>query len=219
MLIDAVVLAGGRYSRLGTVAKASLRVGGRSLLELAVSSAMSVSRHCVVVGPIEPSELGTIVVGDAAAGNTVLVTREDPPYAGPAAALGAGVLQLAASAVRQCDAILVLACDMPFVGGQLPALVSALEAAPADVDGAISVDSTGQRQPLASLYRTRPLTDALARISPESLVGRSMRDLIDPLNLLAVTELPGSTDDVDTWEDAARLGAAIATEETKEGAP
>ena len=47
MLIDAVVLAGGRSSRLGSVAKALLVVEGQSLLERTVSAAMTVSREAL----------------------------------------------------------------------------------------------------------------------------------------------------------------------------
>ncbi len=253
MLIDAVVLAGGRSARLGSVAKATLTVGGRDLLELTVSAALSVSRRCVVVGPIDPAELDRVAPGgratrdtalddtgqvdtvqvdtvqvdtvhvdtvqvDTVQVDTVLVTREEPPFAGPAAALEAGVRELAAAGAPLGDAVLVLACDMPAIERQLPVLVAALDAAEAGVDGAITVDASGRRQPLACLYRSRALADALARFSPGELVGRSMRDLIERLDLLPVAELSSATDDVDTWEDAARLGATIPTREMKEGA-
>lgn len=228
MLIDAVILAGGRSARLGSVAKSALQVGGRSLVELTVSAALGVSRRCVVVGPIDLAELdravsagrtpGNVVFGDEAFGDSVLVTREEPPFAGPAAALEAGVRKLAAASAPLGDAVLVLACDMPAIERQLPVLVAALAAAEAGVGGAITVDASGRRQPLACLYRSGALLDALARFSPGELVGRSMRDLIGELDLLPVAGLPSATDDVDTWEDAARLGATLPTREMKEGA-
>ncbi|MBH0008375.1 molybdenum cofactor guanylyltransferase [Salinibacterium sp. SWN1162] len=208
MLIDAAVLAGGRSSRLGSVAKATLRVQGRSLLEHALSAASSVARTCIVVGPIDPDLVDT----------TVFITRENPPFSGPAAALAAGVHHLATNGTSESDAILVLACDMPGIAAQVPALVDALAAAPADVDGVISVDATGHRQPLACLYRRRALQSALARFDADGLTGLSMRKLIEPLRLEPVVALPGATDDVDTWEDAARLGATDPTTETKEAA-
>ncbi|MBH0053201.1 molybdenum cofactor guanylyltransferase [Salinibacterium sp. SWN139] len=208
MLIDAAVLAGGRSSRLGRVAKAALHVDGRSLLDHALAAASRVARTCVVVGPIDPDLVDT----------TVFITREDPPFSGPAAAVGAGVHHLSANATAESDAILVLACDMPGIAAQVPALVDALAAAPADVDGVISVDATGYRQPLACLYRRRALISALSRFDADSLNGLSMRKLIEPLTLMPVMASPGATDDVDTWEDAARLGATDPTAETEEAA-
>ncbi|GAA1228132.1 molybdenum cofactor guanylyltransferase [Rhodoglobus aureus] len=210
MLIDAAVLAGGRSSRLGSAAKASLQVNGHSLLEHAVAAASRVSRTCVVVGPIDPGLLSA----------TVLITREDPPFSGPAAALAAGVRQLSARRTSKStsDAILVLACDMPGIAAQIPLLATALAAAPADADGAISVDVFGQRQPLACLYRTSALVDAISRFADSDLIGLSMRELIEPLTLIPVAAVLGATDDVDTWEDAARLGATDSATEMKEDA-
>lgn len=208
MLIDAAVLAGGRSSRLGSVAKASLQVDGQSLLEHAVSAALSVSRTCIVVGLIDPSLLST----------TVLITREDPPFSGPAAALAAGVRHLSTNGTSESDAILVLACDMPGIAAQVPVLAAALVSAPADVDGVISVDAFGHRQPLACLYRSRALVGAISRFADAGLSGLSMRELIEPLTLIPVAALLGATDDVDTWEDAARLGATDPATETKEAA-
>lgn len=208
MLIDAAVLAGGRSSRLGSVAKASLQVDGHSLLEHAVSAALSVSRTCIAVGPIDPRLVST----------TVFITREDPPFSGPAAALAAGVHHLSTNGTSESDAILVLACDMPGIAAQVPVLAAALASAPANVDGAISVDVFGHRQPLACLYRSRALVGAISRFADVGLSGLSMRELIEPLTLIPVAALLGATDDVDTWEDAARLGATDPATETKEAA-
>ncbi|MBH0130016.1 molybdenum cofactor guanylyltransferase [Salinibacterium sp. NK8237] len=206
MLIDAAVLAGGRSSRLGSAAKASLHVEGNSLLEHALAAALSVARTCTVVGPIDPNLVDS----------AVLITREDPPFSGPAAALAVGVHHLAANVPSESDAILVLACDMPGIAAHVPALAAALSAAPADVDGVISVDATGHRQPLAGLYRRRALVNAISRCADDDLIGLSMRKLIEPLTLITVEALLGETGDVDTWEDAARLGATDPVTETKE---
>ena len=206
MLIDAAVLAGGRSSRLGSANKASLQMAGLSLLEHAVSAALSISRTCVVVGPTDP-----LLHSDA-----VLFTTEYPPFSGPAAALAAGVNRLSSSSESESDAILILACDMPGIRVQLPLLAAALASAPADVDGAISVDANGYRQPLACLYRRHALLRAISQHADDGragdaalagLSGLSMRALIEPLNLIPVAAVLKATDDVDTWEDAARLGA------------
>ncbi|QYH36724.1 molybdenum cofactor guanylyltransferase [Salinibacterium sp. M195] len=206
MLIDAVVLAGGRSSRLGFVPKASLLVDNESLLEKAVIAALGVSRSCVVVGPLAPE----------IAGHEILAVQEDPPFSGPAAALAAG-LRLLPSGSQTSESVLVLACDMPGIAVQLPALVAALNSASRVIDGAISLDPHGYRQPLAALYRHHELTQVVSQFSDLELIGLSMRAVIEQLNLLSVPAALGVTDDVDSWEDAARLGATEPQSETQEG--
>lgn len=221
MLVDAVILAGGQSSRLGSVAKASLRVGGQSLLERTVDAALSAARRCVVVGPFAPNAFAAPEYASA-----VFTTREDPPFSGPAAAVAAGVRQLVptsptesgaeesstvVSSTAVCDCVLVLACDMPGIAAQVPVLVAALASAPVGVEGALAVDAARQLQPLAGLYRRQSLVDAVSRFSETDLVGLSMRKLIEPLSVVQVATPPGATDDVDTWDDAVRLGATPPT--------
>ncbi len=220
MLVDAVVLAGGRSTRLahghaepaGPPAKASLLLGGSTLLNLAVSATLSIARECVVVGPVDGRRLA----------DAVLTTRETPHFAGPAAAIAAGMERLdaahAASGTAPADAVLVLACDMPGIVSHLAALLEALAPASPLVDGVISVDDSGHRQPLAALYRRAALANAIGRLDSESLVGLSVRELIAPLALSPLAALDGATDDVDTWEDAARFGAHSPTTNSAEGA-
>src|SRR6476661_8075337 len=107
MEFDAIILAGGRSSRLGGVPKAGLIYDGATLLERSLLAAGAAART-VVVGP-DPGNLP----------DGVLSCREDPPYAGPAAAIAAGLGALAVNrasrhgAVVQPPFVLVLACDMP----------------------------------------------------------------------------------------------------------
>ncbi|MGO4494169.1 molybdenum cofactor guanylyltransferase, partial [Arthrobacter sp. 2YAF22_2] len=61
MEYDAVILAGGRSSRLGGVPKAQLRVDGATLLERSLQAA-SGARRTVVVGP-DPGGLPPDVLG------------------------------------------------------------------------------------------------------------------------------------------------------------
>ena len=74
----AIIVAGGKSSRLGNTPKAGLSNGTHTLLDRALL-AVSQADACVVVGP------ETLPVP-----NDVLLTREDPPYSGPAAAIHAG---------------------------------------------------------------------------------------------------------------------------------
>ena len=212
-VLDAIVLAGGRSSRLGSADKATLSIGGHTLLELAVSAAKSVARAraCVVVGPQGHDALGDEVLGvevprDDVPGDDVLMAREDPAFSGPASAIAAGVALLRQQATPS-DATLVLACDMPGIAAHIPHLIAALAAAPAGTDGVTSIDERGRQQPLASLIRTHALEAAIERLGTGALVGCSVRTLFEPLTLLPITARDGATDDIDTWEDARRLGA------------
>ena len=94
---DAIILAGGRGSRLGGVSKADLVVGGRRLLDV-VFEAVRRARTTVVVGPV-------------AVPDGVLVTVEDPPGTGPAAGIVAGL----EAVERPAEWTVVLACDLPGV--------------------------------------------------------------------------------------------------------
>jgi molybdopterin-guanine dinucleotide biosynthesis protein A len=196
MLFDALVLAGGRSSRLSGTAKARLRYRGESLLSRTVKAAVaSGARTVVVVGEAEPEILGAHVI----------VMREDPPYGGPAAGIAAGMTALAHSVSLATDAFtLVLACDMPQVADAVPPLVAEL-IEPVDADGVIAVD--GRHQPLVAIYKSDRLLHAIAVLqSRDAIEGTSVRALIAGLRLIPVQVPPGSTDDIDTWADARRYG-------------
>ncbi|MDP9318010.1 MAG: molybdenum cofactor guanylyltransferase [Actinomycetota bacterium] len=182
---DAIVLAGGASRRLGGVDKASLEVGGRTLIER-VLRALVEADQVVVVGPDRNLPRG------------VLGTSERPRGGGPVAGLAAGLELVEAPLVA------VLACDLPFVTvATLRGLVSELAADRAGRrDGAMLVDGSGQRQPLTAVYRTARLRAAL-----ESLVQMSdtpMRDVLQPLTMLDVEAPSGQAWDCDTWADVDR---------------
>lgn len=230
MLFDAIVLAGGRSSRLGGVPKSELIVGGRTLL-LSTLETVTDARRTAVVGPRPRHPLAAHVV----------VVREDPPFAGPAAAIAAGLAALREAEPTDSPSpydsgargrgrgrahspsrgpshfTLVLACDMPRVSLALPSLLSAVRRNPHS-QGAIAVDS-GRAQPLAAIYATDPLTDAARRHAAEgTLEGLGAFRLVAGLRLDEVTVPAGSTDDVDTWTDADRLGLRRAEERPDEPA-
>jgi molybdopterin-guanine dinucleotide biosynthesis protein A len=189
MIFDAIVLTGGRSSRLGGEAKAALTVEGRSLLARALDASAG-ARLTVVVG-----EATAVPAG-------VLVTREEPPFGGPAAAIAAGMLALAPDS----DFTLVLACDMPHSATAVRELLSGA-AALAGTDGVVAVDRDGHRQPLLGLYRTGPLAAAVRGLGAGVRNG-SVRALLASLALVELPVPPGSTTDIDTWADAAGFGIA-----------
>lgn len=209
---DAIVLAGGRSSRLDAVAKAELVVDGETLLARTLA-AVSAARRIVVVGP---SGLAVPAAG-------VLHAREEPPFGGPAAAIAAGLSVLRHDArlrvgAAPAEATLVLACDMPSIGLAVPILLRGLDDNP-EQDGVMAVDSD-RLQPLAAGFRTSRLASAIAsRTAGGPLDGIPVFRLLDGLNLVPVDVPRGSTADVDTWEDAQRLGATVAGEPQQEETP
>jgi len=184
--LAAVVLAGGTGRRLGGLDKASIEVGGSTLLELALRATASAA-EVVVVGDEVPTS------------RAVTWSREDPPGGGPAAGLLAGWDPLAAPP----DLVCVLAVDMPgFTDSTLTRLQGAL--ASSGADGACLVDERQREQWLAGLYRY----DALAAARPprpDVEHGMSVRRLVRGLRLAPVTAVAGEARDVDTWEDLGRL--------------
>lgn len=194
----AVILAGGRASRLGGVAKPLLEVGGRSLLDAALAAA-SGAREVVVVGDVPvPAGVRQIV--------------EDPPRSGPAAALAAGVVTLSVPAPWT----LVLASDVPGVDRAVPALVAHAEK-DGGHDGVCFHDGTGHPQWMLALYRTAPLRGAIDAVETTDL---SLKRLLAPLRLRSIDGDPGAIADCDTWDEieAARRRASSRTISTeKEG--
>ncbi|WP_026548280.1 NTP transferase domain-containing protein [Paenarthrobacter nicotinovorans] len=198
MEFNAVILAGGRATRLGGVPKPSLTYDGATLLSHALQAARGAAA-VVVVGPDVP------VAGGVPFPVEVLHAREEPAFAGPAAAIAAGLAALQ-SRGSSAQWTLVLACDMPHASRGVSALWDAL-AAHAGVEGAMAVSVDGRKQPLLGVYNTAALErEAAAASQGAGLADSSVFRLLARLNLLDVAVPAGSTDDVDTWEDAAALG-------------
>lgn len=174
----AVVLAGGRGSRLGGADKATVEVGGRTLLARALEAVIDAS-EVVVVGAQVPTD------------RPVTFVREDPAYGGPAA----GLLTGRDAMLRGLPALAVLAVDMPRVTS---ATIRRLQAAAEGRDGAALTDPGGHRQ-LALVLAT----DRLDAVRPplEQQHGASLRSLLAPLDIAAVPAHDQEHRDVDTWED------------------
>ncbi|WP_411557502.1 molybdenum cofactor guanylyltransferase [Plantibacter sp. MPB07] len=204
MSVDAIILAGGRSSRLGGVAKASLFRDGRTLLQLAVDAARAAGGRVVVVGP------------EARTTAPVRFVRERPVFGGPAAAIAAGLDALRDGVAAEGPTqVAVLACDMPDAA---PALAAVLEAAATGTgtDGWVAVDDSGREQSLLAVYHREALERRVAalRASQPSgdLAGVSVRQLLAGLVLRQVPIPDGGSADVDTWADATDLGVVTAVE-------
>jgi molybdopterin-guanine dinucleotide biosynthesis protein A len=178
--VGAVILTGGTAVRLDGADKASIELGGLTLLEHALGAMLDVD-EVVVVGEAVPTT------------RPVTFTREDPVGGGPAA----GVLQGLRCFARRPDLLVVLAVDMPLVtSGTVRRL---LDAAAAGVDGSALIDEGRKLQYLCAAYSV----DALERARPpyEQEHGLSMRSLVRSLRIEHVAAFGPETRDVDTWQD------------------
>lgn len=187
---DAVILAGGRASRLGGLDKPGALVGGMPLIGW-VAAAVAGARTLVVVGPertVPPGRGdGAPARSARAALDRAVFTREDPPGSGPIPALRAGLAEVTA------EWVVLLAADLPFLE---PAHVTALlRAAASAAAGAVLVDDDGGRQWLTGAWRTAVLRDALRTYG-----GGSLRGLLGPLGPVPV-RLPAGREGRPPWFD------------------
>lgn len=187
----AVLLAGGRASRVDGAAKPLFEVGGKTLLQHA-RDAVGASAPVVIVGDESAPVAGAHW------------TREEPPFGGPAAGVVAGMraLALASSPEPLPPWTFLLACDLPGAAPAVARLTALLPAVAADVDGACLGD--GDRpQWLTGVYRTAALQRCVAA-APEGGAHLSMAALLAPANLQVVAAPVSETADVDTWDDLDR---------------
>ena len=212
---DAIIVAGGRARRLGGIDKTALVWQGRRLLDGVLAAASGARRICVVGS-------------EADLPASVLRTFEEPRWGGPAAAIVAGLEALAnadalagstadGAADASADWVVLLAGDLVRADDAVAVLLAELErvlsairvgAEPHRVvDGVVSVDSGGRRQPLLAVYRRSALTSA-ARIHA-SVQNMSVTGLMATLTLVELHLPDALSDDIDTPADAARLGIIL----------
>lgn len=209
---DAIILAGGRGSRLGGLRKPELTLDGHRLVDRALAAVIDARR--------------VVVVGDAEVPEGVPRTREDPPYGGPVEALAAGMAFLhqddptaepgegtvgAAGTVsgvppaRPARWTLVLASDLPEVEAAVNRLLQVEPAA--EDDGVCLAGDDGRLQWLLGYYRTDALRARLADRGDPPLT--AMHRLLAPLRLRGLATEPGLTADIDTPADAGRWGIEL----------
>jgi molybdopterin-guanine dinucleotide biosynthesis protein A len=203
-MLDLVIVAGGRATRLGGLDKPALVFEGRPLLLRAVDAGIAVgARHTVVVGYEGTVELPT----------DVWRAREEPRWAGPAAALVAGLRRLGSAVDDDADSphlIAVLAGDTLRPQTALAALlheVQPLLADDSDLDGALAVSASGQRHPLLSVFRASRLISAAGEFG--AATDLSVRSILASLTLAEVVMNDEALQDIDTADDASRAGIAL----------
>ncbi|ANP27006.1 hypothetical protein DAD186_04510 [Dermabacter vaginalis] len=200
----AIVLAGGRGSRMGGVDKPTLEVEERSMRASVLSAARSAlgeGAPLVLVG-----ERGADVQGIGA-----VCVREEPPFSGPVAGLARGLAELERLGSTD-EVVLVLGGDMPWLEPRvLGALVHACAEAPRKVAGA--VDAGGRRQFLCAAWPRAVLARALSHLAGEggggSLVGASAKSLYRALGELTPEPVQAEWLDVGTLAGASGLAPAL----------
>ncbi|TCP50848.1 molybdopterin-guanine dinucleotide biosynthesis protein A [Tamaricihabitans halophyticus] len=186
----AIVLAGGRASRLSGVDKPALLLAGETLLDR-VLAAVPDADPLVVVGPDR-----TLT---APGGQPIHQVREQPPGGGPVAAAVAGLAALTTAGTSP-TMVALLAGDL---AGLRPDTVSRLrgELTAAEA-GAVLVDLRGRRQWLIGVWWLAALRAAI----PADPVNKALRTVLGGLSVREVPAREGETDDVDTEADLRRLG-------------
>lgn len=154
---SAIVLAGGRSSRMG-VDKAALRLGGVTILEgLVVKLARGFDEVVIVAGA------GGVALPSKLAPGSVRLLRDPVPFEGPVNALRAGLAAIGAEVGFAC------ACDLPFLNVRLAAELCAMAAGH---DAAIA-RIAGRLQVLHAAY-AKSCLPAL-----DAMIGRGERRLHD----------------------------------------
>lgn len=205
LTLGAVLLVGGRSTRMGGGVKPLLEVGGQTLLSRAMG-AMTDARCAPII----------VVGAELQSGAPVVWAREDPPFSGPAAGIAAAVSALDhdGGSGDAPEWTLVLAGDLPHVARVTARLAAAAAAALPRTD-AVVFTADGHPQWLAGVYRTRALRDAVHAVADE-LAGLSCHALLGGLDITWLTDEDGITADIDTPADLARMRAAFKEEPVSE---
>jgi molybdenum cofactor guanylyltransferase len=187
MDVAAAILAGGKGKRLGGVDKGLVEIGGETIAH----------RQLRVLTPLVSERL--IVAGNPApyAGLDARLVVDLHPGAGPLAGLEAALEATTA------DALLVFACDLPFLDA---ALVTALRDAPAAE--AVVARLGSKAQPLAARYARSILPRVQRRLARDKLRVLDLVAELDPQWL----DFPPDTRalfNVNTPEDVARAEALL----------
>jgi len=177
----AIVVAGGRGTRMGGIDKPGLELAGSTLRERALAAARDARLEPVVhVGPETDG--------------------------GPVAALAAGIARLDLAVVYD---VVVLAGDLVRPDLVVAALLADGLGGPGDdgaasdgsaPDGTVLVDPEGREQWLAARYRVEALLARLKAL-PDGPRGASLRALVDGLDLCRARTDGAVVADVDSWQD------------------
>lgn len=183
--VDVIIVAGGRGSRMGGIDKATVKVDGRRLIDIQLDALTSLP---------EINEIVVVSTRGLELRPGITLAQEDPPFAGPLAAVVAGVKSVRTPAQRT----LLLSVDAPQAPDMLPLLQDAL----GDNDAAMVV-SDGFREPLLALWDSDSLRSAIDGL--ETVENRPVKLLYEDISLI---EVPGNgaERDYDTLKELAEYG-------------
>jgi molybdopterin-guanine dinucleotide biosynthesis protein A len=179
--IEGFVLAGGASSRMG-LDKAFLKLGDRTIVEMAISALRAISEKVSVVGARDVEPLGS----DIEILDDVL-----PRYWTHGKASIIGVYTALRKARAEWAAI--LACDLPFVDGRFMELLR--RRISSDLDAVIPVQPDNRLQPLCALYRSKSCLKAVESMFRERelrLHNIAVRVRTQSLLQVEYKDLPGS---------------------------
>jgi molybdopterin-guanine dinucleotide biosynthesis protein A len=174
-VFDAIILAGGSSERLGGEDKPAVDINGTTLLDRAVAAAKGAAR-IVVVGPRRETA------------HPVEWAEEDPLGGGPVAAIAAALPSI------DQDYVLVLAADLPWVGGAVPFLLTAAS----KTEVAVLADQ-GRRHYLAAVWNVEALRDAVDALP--RVQDAAARELYEGRQIMDVPDQENWSVDCDTWDD------------------
>ncbi|MEV8267097.1 NTP transferase domain-containing protein [Microbacterium sp. NPDC076911] len=188
--LGAILLAGGRASRVGGASKPLFEVGNETLLRATYSAVVEAdARPIIVAGDVLDHAL------------EVQWVREDPPFGGPVA----GTVAAIESWSDNTDPawVFLLACDLPQIHTAVARLRESLPLLPDDSDGVCLGDQSSRPQWLIGIYRMRSLRRAAAAL-PDRGHNTAVRSLMHDLAITVLGAPAALTEDVDTWEDLAK---------------
>jgi molybdopterin-guanine dinucleotide biosynthesis protein A len=174
---DALILAGGRGSRMGGPAKPLRKLAGWPMLDHVLLACSAASRQ-IVVGP---SRIGI---------GSPLFCREQPAGSGPVAAISTGLGHV------QQPIVVILAADLPFIAGALRALRDLVAGGS---EAAALVEPSGRINYLAAAWRTASLYAALDRLGDPA--GRPVRAVFDSVAVSYLPDFDAHGADCDTPMD------------------
>jgi molybdenum cofactor guanylyltransferase len=199
--VSAAVLAGGRATRFDGRDKSRLLVDGRTILARQLEMLAGITADVMIVGAHEPREEGATRGGGsapsaAAIGDATGLVRciaDIVPGCGPLGGLHAALT------AAHGDAVLLLACDMPFVTEAFAAHLVSLAG-----EAAVVVPRTERGyHPLCAVYTRACLEPAATRLAHRRL---RMREFVDEMPVRVV---PAA--EIDRFGDWHRLLANVNT--------